>query len=140
MKTASCAFVIACLIGAVAGRAPAFDRAALVALSTLALDDSANGATVRAAPGQPIDLTLGSTYWHIDGSSDPRVVSPDAPASAQPAAPGRCPPGVGCGAIRMSFTARAPGTARIAASRTVCGEALACRPDQRSFSVTIVVH
>ena len=55
------------------------------------------------------------------------------------ASPGRCPPGVGCGTFRTAFVAGGPGTARLTAARTVCGEALACRPDQRSLAIAVVV-
>jgi hypothetical protein len=103
-------------------------------------DESSNGSTIQAAPGQVIELSLHSTYWQIDGSSDQSVVAQTAEPSKTPAPPGACPPGVGCGVVRASFMARQPGTARISASRTLCGEALACKPDQRKFLLTVTVH
>jgi len=31
-----------------------------------AVDDSSNGSTVQAVPGQAIEVTLHSTYWRVD--------------------------------------------------------------------------
>jgi len=104
------------------------------------VDETSNGSTIQAVPGQVIELVLHSMYWRIDGSSDPAVVAQNAEPSRAPAPPGTCPPGVGCGVVQVAFTARQTGTARISASRTLCGEVLPCRPDQRSFMLTIVVH
>jgi hypothetical protein len=125
--------------------------AALVVSCTLALaqppdgapiqvSESANGSTINVRSGQLIELTLHSTYWGIDGSSDDSVVAPARPASVAPAAPGKCLPGFGCGEVRASFEAKHPGTARVSASRTLCGEMFACPPEDRSFSVTVIVR
>ena len=112
----------------------------LIALAAISLDETSNGSAIQAAPGQVIELVLHSTYWHIEGSSDQVVVAQNAAPSTTPAPPGTCPPGVGCGAVHVAFTARQPGTARISASRTLCGEVLPCRPDQRSFVLTVIVR
>jgi len=103
------------------------------------VDEISNGATIHVAQGQVIELTLHSTYWHVEGSSDESVVAQNANPVMMPAPAGTCPPGVGCGNVSVAFTARQPGTARISASRTVCGEALSCRPDQSSLSLTVIV-
>ena len=108
--------------------------------SGISVDETANGSTIQASPGQVIELALHSTYWHIDGSSDQTVVAQDAEPSKIPAPPGTCFPGVGCGVVHVTFTARQPGTVRISASRTLCGEILLCRPEQRSFLLTVIVR
>jgi hypothetical protein len=48
-------------------------------------------------------------------------------------------PGAGCNPLRTVFTARGPGSAIIAASRTSCGEALRCGRRNGSFWVTVIV-
>ncbi|HEX9034343.1 MAG TPA: hypothetical protein VF834_21060 [Streptosporangiaceae bacterium] len=120
-----------------AGHSPGNGGRAAIAIAR----DSSNGATVRMRVGGRLELTLSSTYWQVRGSSAPAVLRQDGPARVLPR-PGTCPaiPGLGCAPVRVLFTALAPGTAVISASRTTCGEALACRPDQRHFSVTIVVR
>ena len=106
----------------------------------IAVDENSNGSTIQVALGQVIELTLHSTYWKVEGSSDQYVVSQNTEPSRMPAPSGTCPPGVGCGMVHVAFTARQQGTARISASRTLCGEALLCKPDQQSFLLTVVVH
>jgi len=86
-----------------------------------------------------VTLVLHSTYWTIDGSSDRNVLSPEGAQESHPASPGACLPGVGCGTVSERFGALRDGTARLTASRSTCGEALACRPDQRTYSVTVRV-
>jgi hypothetical protein len=51
-----------------------------------------------------------------------------------------CVPGGGCGTVTQSYVAVAPGRTTIDAERDLCGEALACPPDKRKFSVTVVVR
>ncbi len=106
----------------------------------ISVDDSSNGSTVQAVPGQAIEVTLHSTYWKVDGSSAASVVAQDSEPSVRPAPPGTCLPGMGCGNVQVTFTARQVGTARISASRRLCGEDLLCRPDQQSFVVTVTVR
>lgn len=103
--------------------------------------DGANGKTIRLGVGARLELTLSSTYWTLKGSSAPAVIRQDGRVRVLPR-PSSCPslPGFGCAPIQALFTAVAPGTAVITASRTTCGEALACQPSQRKFRVTIVVR
>lgn len=103
--------------------------------------DNANGKTVRLSVGERLALILSSSYWSVHGSSAPAVVRQDGPGSLL-SRPSTCPaiPGIGCTPVRFWFTALAPGTAVITASRVSCGEALRCRPDQQRFSVTVVVR
>ena len=98
--------------------------------------DAANGARIRIAQGHTVTVTLGSTYWMFNGSSDPAVLEPAGQATYTT---GSCVPGGGCGTASLSFKAVGPGQADVTASRTSCGEALACGPDQSSFRIIVVV-
>jgi hypothetical protein len=100
------------------------------------LDERANGSVVRVARGTSVSVVLHSNYWDIRGSSRPWVLGQRGPAEALA---GSCPPGVGCGELRATFIARHLGTAVITATRTVCGEAMQCAPDQRCYRITVVV-
>ncbi len=108
--------------------------------ATVSIDETANGSTVTVTSGQIIELKLHSTYWRVDGSSAVEVVSQESAPLTRAAPPGECRPGIGCGIIQADFVARKAGTAQILASRLVCGEALACKPEERTFAVTIVVR
>ena len=48
-------------------------------------------------------------------------------------------PGGGCNPVVATFTAMSAGTAVLSASRTSCGEALRCGPDNSHYHVTIIV-
>jgi len=104
------------------------------------LRNPANGKVVSARPGDRIELILSSSYWHVTGSSKTSVLRQDG-RSVLLSRPRSCPdiPGLGCVPVRADFTALAEGKATIAATRSVCGEALRCRPDQMRFTVTVVV-
>jgi hypothetical protein len=103
----------------------------------ISIDDSANGTTVNLTTGQTIGLTLRSTYWQINDSSNSSVLA----LTGSSVAPAYClPAGSGCGTQSATFTAKSSGTVTITASRTTCGEALACQPNQETYSVTVVVH
>jgi hypothetical protein len=123
--------------GASTSTAPATSPTTASGAVTLAYGD--NGHTVRASVGQTVHVVLENTYWTIDGSSDDSVVEPRGTASHSPQ-PNGCVPGAGCGTVHQDFLARTPGQARLSAHRTTCGEAMACAPAQRSFSVTVVVE
>jgi len=104
--------------------------------STLHVGDHDNGRTFDVPVGTRIDMVLGSTYWNFKPSSDPAVVAANGSVTASPA-PG-CVPGGGCGTVTEEYVVQSNGTAVLSAHRTSCGEALLCRPGQRSFSITIV--
>jgi hypothetical protein len=103
--------------------------------------DGANGKAVSARAGDRIELILSSSYWHVTGSSAPSVLRQDGPPVLLPR-PSSCPaiPGLGCTPVRAEFTALTNGTAMIKASRSTCGEALRCGPDQTRFTVNVVVR
>ena len=102
--------------------------------------DNSNGKTVRVSVGDRLELILASDYWNVDPSSSPAVLRQDGETSYL-SRPSDCPtlPGLGCIPEQTSFTALAPGTVVITASRTSCGEAMACSPDQRHFRLTVIV-
>ena len=132
--------LVATLAGCSTGVAPGVptgrSATSTALLAAIHLDERDNGRTVHARPGQLIRLELHSSYWGDVASNAPPVLRQD---GGTVASPGRCPPGVGCGTFRTAFVAGRPGAARLTAARTVCGEALACRPDQRSLAITVVV-
>jgi len=102
------------------------------------LTENNNGKTVSVTVGTQISLNLSSTLWTIGGSSDSSVVMQAQKQTTSSS--GNCPPGVGCGFSTANFTALKKGTAQISASRTSCGEAVKCTPEQGSFKVTIEVN
>jgi hypothetical protein len=103
--------------------------------------DNSNGKTVRVSVGDRLELVLASSYWNVDGSTSPAVLRQDGPTSYL-APPSDCStmPGSGCVPEQTSFTALAPGTAVLTASRESCGEALQCAPDQTRFRLTVIVR
>lgn len=108
----------------------------------IVIRDNANGTMVAVAAGDRVELILSSSYWDVAGSSAPRVLRQDGPATLMPR-PSSCPeniPGLGCIPVQMRFTALADGKAVVKASRTSCGEALRCGPNQARFTVTVVVR
>ena len=109
--------------------------------TVIVVRDNANGKAVSARAGDRIELILSSSYWHVTGSSAPSVLRQDGPPVLL-SRPRSCPdiPGLGCTPVRANFTALTNGKAVITASRSTCGEALRCRPDQTRFTVTVVVR
>jgi hypothetical protein len=103
--------------------------------------NNANGKAVSARAGDRIELILSSSYWHVTGSSAPSVLRQDGPPVLL-SRPSSCPdiPGLGCIPVRADFAALTDGQAVITASRSACGEALRCMPDQTRFTVIVVVR
>jgi hypothetical protein len=109
---------------------------------TVTVDDGAGRHTVTVTVGERLAVILGSTYWNVAGSSRPAVLSQDG-ATAVMARPASCPatpPGLGCVPVETDFSALTPGTAVVTATRVSCGEALACAPSQRNFTLTVTVR
>jgi hypothetical protein len=102
------------------------------------LDEHANQSTVRVVVGHQVELLLHSSYWTGFGSSRSAVVRADGPARVLPSTK-KCVPGGGCAPVLATFTAMSTGTAVLSASRTSCGEALRCGPDNSHYQVTIIV-
>ena len=110
--------------------------------SPLIVRDGANGHTVSVTVGDHLEVILGSSYWTVQGSSQPHVLQQDGPTKLMPR-PANCAaniPGLGCVPVRTDFSALAPGTTVITASRTSCGEAMRCMPKQEHYSLTVVVR
>jgi hypothetical protein len=107
----------------------------------IVVHDNANDKAVSARTGDRIELILSSSYWHVTGSSAPGVLRQNGPPVLL-SRPSSCPaiPGLGCTPLRTDFTALTDGKAVITASRSACGEALRCRPDQTRFTVMVVVR
>jgi hypothetical protein len=103
--------------------------------------NDANGKTVSARAGDRIELILSTSYWHVTGNSAPSVLRQDGPPVPL-SRPSNCPhlPGLGCTPVRAEFTALTDGKTVITASRSACGEALRCKPDQTRFTVTVAVR
>jgi hypothetical protein len=112
------------------------------ASSPVIVRDGSNGHTVSVTVGDHLEVILGSSYWTVRGSSHPKVLQQDGPTTFMPR-PANCSaniPGLGCVPVRTDFSALAPGTTVITASRVSCGEAMRCMPNQEHYSVTVVVR
>ena len=109
--------------------------------TVIVVRNDANGKAVSARAGDRIKLILSSRYWHVTGSSAPRVLRQDGPPVLL-SRPSSCPdiPGLGCTPVRADFTALTDGKAVITARRSTCGEALRCQPDQTRFTVNVVIR
>jgi hypothetical protein len=109
--------------------------------TVLVVRDHANGTTVSVGVGDSLKLILASSYWNVAGSSMPHVLLQDGPAVLL-ARPKSCPDiaGLGCTPVQIVFKALSRGKAVIRASRTTCGEALACVGKKATrFTLTVVV-
>ncbi|SHN32901.1 hypothetical protein [Actinacidiphila paucisporea] len=104
--------------------------------ATLTLDEHALRTSVRVRSGTAVIVRLHSTYWSTPTTSDPGVLVPGGGGSSPT---GSCPPGGGCGVASARFTATHPGTVRITAHRSSCGEAMRCPPGQSAYEVTVTV-
>ncbi|MFD8596703.1 hypothetical protein ACFV1L_17040 [Kitasatospora sp. NPDC059646] len=119
------------------GTAPAPAPAAPAGAGPVVLDESADRTRVTVAPGTTVRTELHSTYWSPATSTDPALL---APTGAPSTAPGpSCRPGGGCGTVTTAFTARTPGTVRLTAHRSSCGEAKPCAPGEQDFTVEVNV-
>jgi hypothetical protein len=107
-------------------------------ISGISIGSSENKHTVSVVVGQTITLTLDSTYWKINGSSNPKVVRQVGKQVTTPQISG-CVPGQGCGTAQAEFIALAPGNAVLSATRTTCGEALRCVGSEGSYRTTVTV-
>jgi len=108
-------------------------------VSDLVITDADNGGTEVVVVGTSVQVVLTSTYWSIDPLPTGTVLRATAPPVTVPE-PGHCVTGQGCGTVTVTYTAVAPGTVTVSASRTVCGEALACPPDKGAFRVYVTVR
>jgi len=134
------ASAVSIMAAAGCGTAPSSAKGPVAGPRVIVLRNPASGKVVSARPGDRIELILSSSYWHVTGSSKITVLRQDG-RSVLLSKPRSCPdlPGLGCVPVRADFTALSEGKATIAATRSVCGEALRCTPDQARFTVTVVV-
>ena len=106
-------------------------------LCVLVLDEHAAGRTVTVGVGRVVELDLHSTYWSAPHDSAERVLVPLGTPAGVPGT--NCHPGSGCGVMRARYTAERAGTATLTAQRSSCGEAMACPPGSRTFTVSVHV-
>ncbi|MHA6758032.1 hypothetical protein [Streptacidiphilus sp. PAMC 29251] len=106
----------------------------------MTLDEHASGTTVTVPRGATLLLTLHSTYWGAPHSSVPALLRPLGEATSSATAVGpSCHPGSGCGTVSARFLAVRSGSASLTSSRSSCGEAMACPPSSRTWTVKVVV-
>ena len=97
------------------------------------------GTTVTVQLGERFAVSLASSYWQFQ---DLPAASPAEQVGKTTYATGKnCPtiPGSGCGILTATFESIAAGRAVISASRSTCGEALACDHGEGRDQCTIVV-
>jgi hypothetical protein len=105
----------------------------------LGLYELSAGRTVQFHRGDRVVLTLHNTYWRI-ATPHSDILTQTGTQTVTPARVGTCLPGIGCGTVQAIFIASATGSAELTASRTTCGEALACPPGQGSYVVHLIVR
>ena len=108
-------------------------------LSEVKVDNSKDGQSVQVHVGDTVKVTLNSTYWTFDQSSDPSVLKELGDQVVTPDPIGSCLPGMGCGVTTAWYKALSAGSATVSASRVSCGEALRCVGNQGAYRVTVVV-
>ncbi len=101
--------------------------------------DAQNGQTVAVPQGQVLQVVLQTTFWTFADPNPAGILATQGTPAVVPAPRGTCLPGVGCGTVTATYLAATPGTARVGASRTSCGEALRCTPEQSSYTLNVVV-
>jgi len=100
--------------------------------------DKDNGRTFALCVGDQLELVLASTYWEVDGSSNPGVLRELGQPAVSPS-PGGCVPGEGCGTVTAIFDAVSGGQVTVSARRTTCGEAMSCAGSLGFYRITVVV-
>jgi hypothetical protein len=105
---------------------------------TVVVSEQDNGHAISLRSGERLEVVLASTYWEVDGGSNPNVLRPTAQPTTSPELKG-CVPGEGCGTVTALYDAVAPGRADVNAKRTSCGEAMSCTGTLGFYRVTVVV-
>jgi hypothetical protein len=143
LAAAAMAAACACVVAAcsVSNAAPVRTTPGFPGGGKVVLDERDNGRLVHLPRGSAITVILHSTYWSFRAPTG-HALATAAPPGTAPATPGPggCVPGTCGGTVRAFYTAVAPGTAVIHASRVTCGEALRCAPSQGRFAVRIIVR
>ena len=99
--------------------------------------DADNGSTLQLRKGDRLEVSLHSTYWVINGSSNSKVLMAEGSAVVSPS-PAGCVPGGGCGTVQIVFDVVGAGSADVTAARTTCGEAMLCTGSQGVYKITVV--
>jgi hypothetical protein len=87
--------------------------------------------------GDTLRVVLHSTYWMFGAPSNGAVLSPQGDPTVAPSQP--CVPGGGCGTVTEVYAARAAGQSTVQASRTSCGEAMACTGSNGKYALAVTV-
>lgn len=102
--------------------------------------DGSNGSRLTLHDGDTLVVRLHSTYWNIATPRPGDVLRlVDRAVHAVPLDSHRCMPGMGCGTVVATFLVQHTGHGEVVASRTSCGEALACTGAQSRYALTLVV-
>jgi hypothetical protein len=107
------------------------------------LNEKDNGKTITVDSGDVLTVQLSNTYWRFAAPSGPavRMLGEPTTSSSAPFNPEKsCVPGAGCGTVTANFQSAAPGTAVVSATRSSCGEAMACGGGEGTYTVTVIVH
>jgi predicted secreted protein len=105
--------------------------------STVSVRQADQGRRISVTKNSTVVVRLNSTYWRLQpasGSGVLHLIGTNVHRDANGV------PGSGRGTIVARYRAASAGQAVVSATRTVCGEAMACSPTQRSFRVTVVVR
>jgi hypothetical protein len=105
---------------------------------TVVVSEQDNSHVVALRVGERLEVVLSSTYWQVNGSSDPGVLRPTVQPTVSPQVRG-CVVGEGCGTVTALYDAVAPGRAAVNAKRTSCGEALSCTGNRGFYQITALV-
>jgi hypothetical protein len=108
-------------------------------IGAVQLSEPSAGRTFQIHRGDRVVLTLHNTYWRI-APPDGRILTQTGTQKVTPARAGTCRPGLGCGTVQAIFIASATGSTELTASRTTCGEAMACPPGQGSYVTHLIVR
>jgi hypothetical protein len=114
-------------------------NAATKLLPVLHASDAQDGGTVTLRQGQKLRIVLHSTYWQFKAVTRPKVLRLAGEPQVIPKMEG-CVPGQGCGTVTATFVARRRGSVAVTATRTTCGEALACTATSGRYRLTVTVR
>jgi hypothetical protein len=101
--------------------------------------DAQDGTPMSVHAGDSIRVTLASTAWTFNGTSDPTVVQQVGVQVTSPAPAGTCVAGAGCGTTTAVFRAIKRGKSTIQANRVSCGEARVCVGPEGTYTLAVVV-
>lgn len=115
------------------------------AATNLVVTEKANHKIIKMKRGSELTISLNSTYWSLNPVPSTAAIVQNKkpgvfPIFPGPNAPAGCQhPGGGCGTLTWHFKAVKIGRTTITASRNSCGEAMQCAPNQKWFTIKVVV-